>query len=740
LIRPCSLPLWPLNSIHRIPETHPDGFDSFTTHTLEHVEGSIFQTAGEGGSFYGFVDASNGAVEFLQATDFLTSLVHDPGATTPEGGATLPFPLYAVANFFGGKRSAEASAARPAANEKQPLQDDSARGGGIPPQAGLLNGCGALVVSSEYSAGPTIIDGALGLAQDPTTGEFYTLFGTFSGGGGRGLPEVFLGQIDVNTGAITNVVGPLDDLYVDIAFGADGTLYAVTDDFGFTPTTLFILNPADGSSSAPLVDFDTEFFKGSDGEAIAFNAEDGLLYHLSGGEFLDVVDLSIPAIINTIPLTGDTCEFCFADALVHVNGSLFLFSIEGFFGTIDASTGEILDISEQPFAYGGLAFDRGGAPVNFPILLTDGTASIVMDTDPGKSPTGALLTLGLTVDGVEQTFASHWFYRIEGDADETDIFPFVADAIQTSGTNIGAATFNNVDGQGFNAHWLVQLAQDEPGTANVIDALAISNPGPGDLTITLFHVLDPDVSGTTLNDVLTSDTDLITQTDSGTTDYVEHIGLAPSGFRAGDISEDVFFLMFDGSPTTLDNTIVNATPGDAGSVFQFGPMTIAPGRATDLTVSAFSFNIAARTGPLAVELESFEATARTKFAPVRVEWVTSSEIDLVGFNVYRAERDPAVRNGGWTLPATSLNETLIAGKGSPSRGARYNFTDTLWLRGEERAYFLIDIDLNGRETVHGPIFARILDNAQTQGEVETLPDDGQASGDVRLPNNERTRR
>jgi hypothetical protein len=157
----------------------------------------------------------------------------------------------------------------------------------------------------------------------------------------------------------------------------------------------------------------------------------------------------------------------------------------------------------------------------------------------------------------------------------------------------------------------------------------------------------------------------------------------------------------------------------------------------DLGISGDDDNVFNAGVPLAVELESFSATARTKFASVKVEWVTSAEIDLVGFNVFRAEREG--RSAEWTLGNAPLNAQLVAGKGSPSRGARYDFVDSLWTQGQERAYFLVDIDLNGRETIHGPAFVRYVDATQLQGEVETLPADEAEAGSGNL-NNGRTNR
>jgi hypothetical protein len=140
--------------------------------------------------------------------------------------------------------------------------------------------------------------------------------------------------------------------------------------------------------------------------------------------------------------------------------------------------------------------------------------------------------------------------------------------------------------------------------------------------------------------------------------------------------------------------------------------------------------------PLAVELESFKATAGGKFQPVFVEWVTSAELDNLGFNLFRAERseDSAASPAAavWTLGSEPLNATLMPGLGSPVRGARYTFRDSKWTMGQQRAYFLIDIDFSGRETLHGPAFVQIADPSQTDSSQLDLPVDN-ASEDRKIP-------
>ncbi|MEQ8819871.1 MAG: VCBS repeat-containing protein [Sumerlaeia bacterium] len=105
-------------------------------------------------------------------------------------------------------------------------------------------------------------------------------------------------------------------------------------------------------------------------------------------------------------------------------------------------------------------------------------------------------------------------------------------------------------------------------------------------------------------------------------------------------------------------------------------------------------------GPLLVELGDFTATALGIGQGVALAWSTIAETDNAGFHVYRA-----VPNGddGYSL-GERLTSTLIPSESLFGSGATYQFTDAVILTagGEERAYFLEDVDLSGRSTLHGP--------------------------------------
>lgn len=103
--------------------------------------------------------------------------------------------------------------------------------------------------------------------------------------------------------------------------------------------------------------------------------------------------------------------------------------------------------------------------------------------------------------------------------------------------------------------------------------------------------------------------------------------------------------------------------------------------------------------PTAVELARFEAQASGD--AVHLEWETASELDNLGFHLYRARSvQPGPANPTWTR----LNAALIPAQapGSPA-GARYAWRDRPPRSGLVYFYWLEDVDLYGISTLHGPI-------------------------------------
>jgi hypothetical protein len=153
------------------------------------------------------------------------------------------------------------------------------------------------------------------------------------------------------------------------------------------------------------------------------------------------------------------------------------------------------------------------------------------------------------------------------------------------------------------------------------------------------------------------------------------------------------------------HTLALTVPGDASTEGYFYmrfrlfnsqslPATILPtGAATGGEVEDYRHEWV----PTAVDLASFTATPQGN--AIELSWETVSEVDNVGFYLYRAESPTGSR--------IQLNEVLIRSllpPGSPE-GAVYTFVDQAVVPGTTYYYWLEDVDVYGVGTLHGPVSA-----------------------------------
>jgi hypothetical protein len=88
---------------------------------------------------------------------------------------------------------------------------------------------------------------------------------------------------------------------------------------------------------------------------------------------------------------------------------------------------------------------------------------------------------------------------------------------------------------------------------------------------------------------------------------------------------------------------------------------------------------------LPVELASFEATGN--YGSVSLNWVTSSEVENLGFNIYRS----VAEEENWS----KVNSAMIDGKGTTSEESSYRFVDEKVAAGETYSYQLESVSING---------------------------------------------
>lgn len=105
-----------------------------------------------------------------------------------------------------------------------------------------------------------------------------------------------------------------------------------------------------------------------------------------------------------------------------------------------------------------------------------------------------------------------------------------------------------------------------------------------------------------------------------------------------------------------------------------------------------------KAGPTAAKLVSFVAAPAA--GTIHVEWETATEIDNVGFNLYRSDAAGGVY--------ARLNDALIPSQapGSPA-GAVYRWLDGDVRPGQTYYYKLEPMDIHGVATLHGPVWTTL---------------------------------
>ncbi|MDQ3893657.1 MAG: hypothetical protein M3292_03165 [Actinomycetota bacterium] len=108
--------------------------------------------------------------------------------------------------------------------------------------------------------------------------------------------------------------------------------------------------------------------------------------------------------------------------------------------------------------------------------------------------------------------------------------------------------------------------------------------------------------------------------------------------------------------------------------------------------------ICSNSGPLAAQLQSFTATRAGKAVTLR--WRTASEVDMLGFNVYRQVAGKRVRLNRHLIPSAGLLSSALSGHSYAYRVAastRAFAKARYWLQGVER---------DGSSAWYGPVVAR----------------------------------
>ena len=105
-------------------------------------------------------------------------------------------------------------------------------------------------------------------------------------------------------------------------------------------------------------------------------------------------------------------------------------------------------------------------------------------------------------------------------------------------------------------------------------------------------------------------------------------------------------------------------------------------------------------GGLSVQLYLFAATGKDGL--VQIDWTTASESNNLGFAIQRATE----REGEYTEIASYENTADLEGQFNTNAQTEYAFVDHTVTNGNTYWYKLVDINVNGTRTDHGPISAK----------------------------------
>jgi hypothetical protein len=169
-------------------------------------------------------------------------------------------------------------------------------------------------------------------------------------------------------------------------------------------------------------------------------------------------------------------------------------------------------------------------------------------------------------------------------------------------------------------------------------------------------------------------------------------GADPSGNGEGEVFAGSTNVLHPGGGSVNFN---HSLAGSVGDIVTATATFCADGATCALFSDTSEFGTAVTAVTTVVELTSFTAVGRE--AAVELLWETGSELNNLGFHLYRS-----LSASG---PYERITEAVIPGLGSSPAGRSYSFRDSGLTNGATYFYRLEDIETTGRSSLHGPVSA-----------------------------------
>ncbi len=223
------------------------------------------------------------------------------------------------------------------------------------------------------TVGGVDVNGVNGMDLNPIDGLYYIIVKP-SGGGRR------LATLDPETGIATTIGGNFPENFASITFTSAGVLYGVTGDGSSTSESLFTIDTATAAITQVLT-----LGNGSDGESIAYNPDDGLIYHWSGRDTNFAFESINPntLVVTPIPISGFATDEIFGSQYIGA-GQFILANLDEEMVTM-TTTGVSTLIGPSVYYFKGLEFytipNGGSSPLTFSASQTDFSCADVGDNN-----------------------------------------------------------------------------------------------------------------------------------------------------------------------------------------------------------------------------------------------------------------------------------------------------------------------------------------------------------------------
>ena len=492
-----------------------------------------------------------------------------------------------------------------------------------------------------------------------------------------------------------------------LAIGAQSTI--VVQSLAFSATTNMAQAAGQAgeeivsASNTAVLTIDTSGGQGSISGQVRLDGD-------SDGDLSDA-DAGIPNVEIELWLDGVRITNTFTDA-------------SGLYAFGNLSPGEYFVIEFNP---AGLTSTTDSDGINDDvIIITLGTGenrenNDFLDADPGGGGGSGTISGRVSLDG-------------DSDGDPTDPdsgLEGIRVELYTSGGAFVAATNTAADGRysftGLDAgdYQLVQI--DDTGFTSSGDS-----DGANDNIINLTLPQDGTVDNNVFLDIINPATvtsvvwqDMPMDQDPYNGDVLSEVGIEAAPVRLFIVNGGATNLLLTlNSDVNGMVTFGNLVPGDYVAEIDPGELPTVPGMelGDPTTPTRYEFSLAAGqtflganfgfdSTPSAVDLVAFRGASIA--GGVLINWVTGSEVDNLGFNIYRSR--------GLSDARVKVNDVMIRGLNRAS-GGEYQFFDPDLADGVY-FYWLEDLEFDLKSTLHGPMAVQVGDPVESLGTYQ-LTDPG----------------